>query len=165
MQKHLYFVCPTDHLETVINKTYNRENYFCTSLGNSISFGNEMILQLIELIESKSIEEISFILSDDNCIVLDAMGKSDFSTISGLNQLYCQILKSKEHYQGIWVRDDLSQLILSYHLNWKTDELRLALKDKLYPQLPIHAKIYVRGKCSFRNVYSSLIYQEYLSLN
>lgn len=55
MQKHLYFICPTDHLETVINNTFKQENYYCNSLGNSIKFDSEMVGQINVLIETKNI--------------------------------------------------------------------------------------------------------------
>jgi hypothetical protein len=66
MNKHLYFICPTDHLETVIQKISQEKNYYLTSLGNSIDLDFETMGQINSLIESKKITQISFILSNNN---------------------------------------------------------------------------------------------------
>ena len=71
MPKHLYFICPTDHLETVINRHYNEENYFISSLGNSIDFNKQFTAYLCDLVEAKGITEISFVLAQDNTLFND----------------------------------------------------------------------------------------------
>ncbi len=66
MQKHLYFICPTDYLETVIEASFLEENYFLTSLGNSLRLDSETLGEINGFIESKNINEITFVLSEDN---------------------------------------------------------------------------------------------------
>ncbi len=83
MRKHLYFICPTDRLEAVINARFKQENYYWTSLGNSVSFDNERVGEINALMETKSITGITFVLSDDNCMFLDALKDREFSSING----------------------------------------------------------------------------------
>ena len=46
MLKHLYFICPTDFLEGVIENVFKQINYYYTSLGNSITFDKDSVKQL-----------------------------------------------------------------------------------------------------------------------
>lgn len=66
MSRNLYFICPTDFLETAINGTFFQENFFLTSLGNNFSFDLETIGEINGFIETKRIEKITFVLSKDN---------------------------------------------------------------------------------------------------
>mgnify|MGYP004137638051 CR=1 FL=1 len=84
MRKHLYFVCPTDHLETVINDHCYQENYYLTSLGNSVSFNSEFIGEINSLIEANRITEITFILSDNTSAILVQL----YCYISCINSKY-----------------------------------------------------------------------------
>ena len=43
MSNNLYFICPTDNLESIINSTFNEEKYYVTSLANSITFNHQFI--------------------------------------------------------------------------------------------------------------------------
>lgn len=156
MPKRLFFICPTDCLEPVINRVFKDENYFCTSLGNSIAFDKDVIEKLEELIFSKDIREISFVLSSDNRIVLDALGNQDFSEVKGLNNFYNQI-KRVGKYSEVPT--------LSYHLNRKIKELKLGLDGLFFDQLIISGKIYNRQENIFNDIYSDLISVEYFSLN
>lgn len=165
MQKHLYFICPTDHLETVIHSTFSQENYYYTSLGNSITFDTELVRQLQELLAAKDIREISFILSDDNRIILDALGNHDFSKISGLDNFYCDITRQKEFSEELWQSCNLRFLILSNYLNNKIKELRLQLQTAARSQVKINGKIYSRQAKIFSDIYADLIGREYFSLN
>lgn len=165
MQKHLYFICPTDHLEPVINNTFKQENYYFTSLGNSIAFDTSMVWQLNELLQSKNIRDISFVLSDNNRIVSDALEKQDFSEITGLSNFYNQITRQKEYFKGVWQTYNRQFLILSYHLNDKIKELRLGLKCLSIDPLKISGKIFNRHEEVFSDIYSDLICREYISVN
>ena len=71
MSRHLYFVCPTDNLEKLIEEKYPQENYYLTSLGNSIKFSNDFIVEINGLIEAKGIEKVTFVLSKNNHFILD----------------------------------------------------------------------------------------------
>jgi len=102
MDKLLYFTCPTDRLEPIINDAFEQENYFFSSLGNSTVFDDDLLEHLKEMITTKKIKEISFVLSKDNRIVRDALGSQDYSEINGLNNFYCQIKMHTENAKAFW---------------------------------------------------------------
>ena len=165
MQKQLYFTCPTDCLETIINRTFQQENYYYSSLGNSIKFNRSVIRQLTKLIQEKNILTIEFILSNDNRIVLDGLGNQDYLYVRGLSKFYQQIIRQKKSSEISWQSMDTQSLILSYYLNKKINELKSKLKDTLEHQLRISAKIYNRQEEIFTEIYSDLICQEHAILN
>ncbi len=166
MRKQLYFTCPTDCLEPIINDTFKQENFYCTSLGNSLSFNVQVVSQIKKLIITNEIKEISFVLSIDNRIVLDALRKQDFSEVQGLSDFYGKMTKNKKHSEASWQKSDL-HMVLSYHLNSKIKELKHGLdaNDLSVDQLKITGKIYNRKANTFDHIYSDLICLEYLSLN
>ncbi|WP_422091300.1 hypothetical protein [Tenacibaculum ovolyticum] len=157
MQKHLYFLCPTDCLESVINNTFKHENYFYTSLGNSFVAENKTIESLSEVIIEHNIKEISFVLSNNNHIINDALGAQDFLRIKGLTRLYRQIKKQKEHSDMLWKTDYNQFIILSYYLNKKINELQLQLANLSKRHIKIGGKIYNKHTNSFTNIYADLI--------
>ena len=165
MSKHLFFVCPTDHLEPIINQRFKSENYYYSSLGNSLQFDNESMREIKRIILSHNIDDISFVLFIENRIILDALGKQEYSQIKGLNQLYQQIKLENEHYGESWYPLDTTFLILSSHLNKKIKELRKELEGSITDQLRIHGKIYDRNEQLFNDIYPELIFSESISLN
>ncbi|MCH2195588.1 hypothetical protein [Kordia sp.] len=165
MKKHLYFICPTDHLEAVINDVSKSENYYITSLGNSIVFDKDTIDEISVLIARKDIDEITFVLSDTNKIILDALDHENFTNIRGLNILYDEMKKQKEYKQIIWGNRDLRTPILSYHLNQKVYELISKLHHWNLDILKVNAKIYNKQDDIFNDVFSDLIYEKHFSLN
>jgi len=165
MKKQLYFVCPTDCLETIIDEAFGQEHYFCSSLGNTISFDQEVVGQTIKLIETKEIQEISFVLSSDNRIVLDAIQNQDFSAVRGLEKAYEKLKIQKKHSEMFWQRGDSPYLLLSYHLNNKIKELQKGLNYLLVDPIQVNGKIYHRKKNKFYNIYSDLICVESSAMN
>ena len=164
MQKSLYFICPTDCLETIINRTFKQQNYFCTSLGNSIAFDEKMTWEVKKLIDEKDIAEIFFVLSEDNRVVLDATKNHHYSEIRGLSGFYAHIRKNKEQSETSWQTPNL-HLMLSYHLNSKIKELELKFEDYSLKPLRITGLIYNRQQEHFYDIYSDLVCVEYLNLN
>lgn len=165
MEKHLYFICPTDHLEMVIKEAYNSDHYFITSLGNSIALHVDKVDEINALIETKGIGQITLILSDDNRIVLDALGNQEFSDIQGLGNLYVETTKQKTLLKLLWQKSNPDISILSYHLNTKIKELRSKLNNRLVGQIKIDARIYLRQLNAFREIHPDLLHREYYSLN
>ncbi len=88
MEKCLFFVCPTDYLESTISKSFHFENYFYSTLGNSIRFTDIELLEIKKLIDRAQIDQIYFVLSLDNKIVQDALGGKNFSKIKGMRDYY-----------------------------------------------------------------------------
>ena len=165
MQKHLYFICPTDCLEPIINKAFKQENYYFSSLGNSIEFENKIVNALRKLIKTKSIEEISFVLSSDNDIISDALGRQYFSAFAGLNTVYKQLRSKKEYLDFSWQTRNPQHLILSYYLNEKINKLRFELEGLFCCPLRISGKIYNRKENVFEEIYPGLICNDYFNLN
>jgi len=165
MKNHLYFICPTDFLEAVINKTFKQENYFLTSLGNSMSFDIIALGQIKELIVKKNILEITFILSDDNQVLsgnLKNKSKLNFDWLNGINH---QIITQKKTSQIVWSTKINPSLIVSYHLHNKIKELRQGLGSLFIDQLRISGKIYNREQNSFDDIFSDLFCIKHFNLN
>lgn len=167
MQKHLYFICPTDHLERVIDRTFEQDNYYYTSLGNSITFDLETLEQLVEFLSNKNIRNISFVLSDDNSILLDALGNHKFSQIAGLQHFYQEINRQKIRSTLRWQSHHLQFSILSNYLNQKIKEFRQALGKRYAEQMRINGKIYLSQQKIFSGIYPEWICEEnfHFSLN
>lgn len=164
MQNQLFFICPTDHLENVVNQNFQSKNYFCTSLGNSMNFDVCIAGQIKELIITKEIQKISFILSSDNRIVIEATEKQGSSMVPGINEVYRQIKQQKKYSETLWKSRNLQPLILTYFLRKKIHDLKLALNSLLI-EIEINGKIYNKTKRSFEDIHSDLICFESYHLN
>ena len=149
----------------MINNTFRQKNYYLTSLGNSIEFDADTVRQLNDLLHTKDITDITFVLSDDNRIVSDALKKQEFSEITGLSNFYHQIARQKEYSEGVWQTRNRQFLMLSYHLNSKIKELKRELKCASISPLKINGKIYNRQEKVFNDIYSDLICRDYISVN
>ena len=165
MKKHLYFICPTDSLESLINHSFDQENYFLTSLGNSMAFDPEKVDQLVELLTTEGIKDITFILSDNNEIVLDALGPKNFSGFGGLKALYNSIATEKRVCEEVWQNGDRHFLILSYYLNGKVNDLRMELDENALDPIHINAKIFKREYETFVDTYPQVVLKDSFALN
>lgn len=166
MPNSLFLLCPTDCLESPINNQFKQENYFYTSLGNSLTYDRETIAHLKESILKNNISEIYFILALDNQIILDALERQDYAHIGRLNSFYGEIAEQKEQLVKVPSYNcNLRFSILSYHLNKKIKELRSKVGDFSKNSLKIKAKIYNRDYNTFTNIYSDLIFLEKYQLN
>ncbi len=164
MQKHLYFICPTDFLEPTINSTFKDTNYYYTSLGNSVVFDDLTTTQIKALIKKNNIRRITFVLSYDNSIVLDAH-KNQYSGIKGLNHFYNHITKQKERSKVLWQMCGNQFSVLSSHLNTKIEELQHKLNDSFTHQVKVSGKIYNKQMSIFKNTDSNSIYRIFFCLN
>lgn len=88
MHRCLYMICPSDYLEPVINSRFKGHNYFYTSLGNTVVSDEDTLGQIAAIIEENSIQEITFVLSEDNNFVFDALNHQNFIEIRGLMDAY-----------------------------------------------------------------------------
>lgn len=165
MQNNLFLLCPTDCLEPIINKRFGYKNYFYVSLGNSFVYNMETLKSIKELILKHHIQEIQFVLSKDNQIVLDALENKDFSNIGALNNFYREIGKEKEHSKKTFKSTNPQFTILSYYLNKKIKELKLQLTNLSNQPIKITGKIYNRDYKTFTNIYSDLICLKKYHLN
>lgn len=165
MQKRLFFLCPTDGLEVAIENEFEQDNYFYTSLGNSMSLNFKTLKDIEELIISQHIKKIYFVLSSDNKIVADALGKQNLFEVSSLRKFYTEITRCKE-YSEFWSKTNCyHSLIISYFLNKKIKDFKDKVENMLYFPIEIHGKIYNRNDGIFKTIYSNLICLENLCLN
>ena len=165
MNKHLFFVCPNDYLEPVLNKSFGYTNHYYTSLGNSVVFDEDTICEIESLIRKHGITKICFVLSDCNPIIYDALGNQDFSEIRGLNHFYNEIVRQREYSENSWQMCNRQHLILAYYLYKKVEELQFGLSSLLADEIKISGKIYNKQENVFSDVYNDLICVEHFSLN
>jgi len=165
MRKCFYLICPTDCLENTINKTFNYVNYFYMSLGNSFNYDSKTLESINTIIKKNDIKEIYFVLSIDNKLVLDALGKKEFLKIGTLRNFYNEITIQKEHSKISFQKDNCQFAVLSYYLNKKIKELELQLTNLSNESIQIGGKIYSRDHDAFTNVYSDLICLKKYNLN
>ena len=165
MQKRLFLLCPTDTLESTINKISSGDNYFYTSLGNSFDVDSETLQHIKELVDKQEICKIYFVLSNDNKIILDALGGQFFSHISGLKKCYKEVKKQQRNAEIIEKSEGSQFSILSYYLNRKRKELQFQLDHLCAHDVAVSAKIYNKQENSFRDIYADLICLERHSLN
>lgn len=163
MSNHLYFVCPTDKLECVINTKFKQKNYFFTSLGNSMVFDNQVVAELNNFIETKNIKQITFVLSNDNKIVMDALLKKEFSKIKGLQAFYQNVDLEKKSFVKKWKMDNIQIPIIETYLAEKIAALKAKLNKWLSVELD--SKLYDRSVNTFRETNYNLLYNEYFCLN
>ncbi len=165
MHKHLNFICPTDNLETVIQQTFLQENYFYTSLGNSITLDSETTEQINAIIELNSITDITIFLSLDNQIIQSALHNRKLSKIKGMGSFYGTIdsqLRQLSFNQKI---NDIELHLITSYLNKKTNELYQHLIKEFGNKTTINALIYNRESKVFVEAESKLFQLERCSLN
>lgn len=164
MRNQLYFICPTDYLENVIERTFQEEKYFYTSLGNSVSFDAQSVGQFSEFLEKRLIGEISFILSTDNRIILESLQKKQICRIKGLQSFHAEITKQKKQVELVWQTQDYPFLLVSYYLNSRIKALRKVLSYTA-SHFNITGKIYVRSKKTFKDIYFDPMCRQSIALN
>ncbi|MEL6674957.1 MAG: hypothetical protein AAFR61_22305 [Bacteroidota bacterium] len=165
MGSQLNFICPTDHLESIISHTFGGTHYFLSSLGNSLAFDLETLEKIEELILEKNIRKVSFFLSDDNQILSDALSGQSLKKLVSLPGFYDQINQKKARSEELWTHNTSHSFIISYHLKQKINELTLRLGDPYFEAIDIEAKIYKRQKNLFQDIYPDLILQNQINLN
>lgn len=165
MQKHLFFICPTDHLEFAINRVFPDENYFFTSLGNSVSFDEELMVYLNEMLLEKKIQRVTFVLNENNAIVVDAMKSRSPSSLDKMEGFYSQVAWQEDATFKLWRKCDSRMAVLSNLLNHKMEEFKACLNKPIMDQLEIDAKIYSTQKKSFANLESLPFNRRLYNLN
>ena len=165
MERHLFFICPTDHLETVIAKHFRQENYYITSLGNSVDFNPQLIEEINELIEAKSISEISFILSDNNKIIMDVLKSEDLKSIRGLESFYHRISEHKRRTEVLRSLFYSERPLITQYLTLKVQALKPQLNSWFADKVKVNATIYKRQTNVFKEANADLIYLDHFCLN
>ena len=156
MNASLFFLCPTDCLESIVNKNYKGKNYFYTCLGNNSSFDSILL---------ESIRNIYFVLSEQNKIVVDAMEGQTLPQISGLQNLFNAIKLNKRQSKLFWKTSDSVHPVLSYYLNQKIIQLQANLSCTITQGLTLQGKIYIKSQNKFIDTYPDLVCLRKYSLN
>ena len=165
LYRSLFFVCPTDGLEPIINQVFENKNYFYTSLGNSLTF-DEVTVELIKrLILKHKIREIFFVVSNGNTIVEDALGNQYYNDIQGLEHYYETLKQEKNHSDIVWQQNSGPFTLLSHYIKGKIEELKIQLERLELGRIHICGKIYDQNQNVFYDIYSDLICRDYFSLN
>ena len=158
----LFLICPTDFLETTINKSFKGKNYFYTSLGNSIQLNDKVTVgQIKEFISTKKITRIIFILKENNSI-LHQMNKG--SNVMSIQHLEKEIIKSKSEIRKYQDTSIQKKLCISNFLNRKVISLEVELKRD-FPNITINAMLYYEFQQKFNPVTPSLISVANFTLN
>jgi len=165
MHRCLYMICPTDHLESAINNRFEERIYFYTSLGNTVFLNERTLGQIANLIEENSIKEITFVLSEDNNILLDALSRQFFIETRGLNKAYSDFLEYKTQIAEIWQTHHQKDLIISYHLHQKIKALKMGLGDFLLNIPDINGQVYSKSNDSFKLIHSHIVLLDSCQLN
>ena len=165
MRKSLFFICPTDNLESSIDNAFRHEHYYISSLGNSISFGEKMMEEIKNLIRNKNISTVTFVLSIENRIIKDALGHQVCSTITGMDDFYNGVIRNKKQLDESWQMWNPKLFILSYHLKEKIKEFKFQLNSTLLNQLSINGKIYIDQDNIFIDLYTDVDYFQCFSHN
>ncbi len=167
MDKHLFFICPTDCLEVVINNSFAEDTYFCTSLANSISFNKDTIGYIKDMIEYKSIKKITFVLSDENELIQNAFLSKDFMTVSSLNKIKKDIVFQRYRFGFLTNNNEkASFLVSSYYLIKKINQLNKDLSTLWFlNQITIDAKIYNKHEKTFVSIIPSSFLSNCFNLN
>ena len=75
--------------------------------------------EINSLIETKCITEITFVLSDNNQMIMDALKNQRFNKVKGLKRFYNAITRQKNCEEGVRQIVDIRIPIISYYLNIK----------------------------------------------
>ena len=117
------------------------------------------------LIEANHIREITFVLSDSNSIIKDALTDQVFNSIKRLRGFYDELVADKKCTRRIWQAVDVQLPLISSYLNYKAEQLQLLLNDWLIDQVTVNAKIYFQSKRCFNEIDLHLLSMKHLSLN
>ena len=146
----LYFICPTDFLETVINATFSGDNYFLTSLGNSINLEENHVAEICELIEKRSIASISFILSDDNKFIQNTLNSQKACCPFKMKRPpWKDVKKRNESTRPFFCPNSCTYPAIANYLDSRIKELDQVLSKNYGVSKRIDAKLYVRQKNTF----------------
>ena len=163
--RYLNLICPTDCIETTIEKRFIGDHYFFTSLGNSISFDHDVVDNIMTLIKKKQIIDINFILSDKNRILLDAIHYRNHKNMRGLEEFYQRIFDCLADSSILYKHENNLPLTLSYFLNDQINNLALELKRDNFLDLRIKGWIYHNEPSTFSDILPDIANQDKRCLN
>lgn len=165
MNATLFLLCPSDCLESTIDKEFIGKHHFYTSLANTLRYDLETLEAIKKVIQSNDISEIFLVLSADNKIILDALERQDFSEIRGLKKMYNNIKIQKSESELFWQTNDPTCTVISYYLNQKKKQLQYSLNSILNQSITVSGKIYIKTENNFVDIYPNTLCLEKQHLN
>jgi len=166
MTKCLYFLCPTDFLESTIDRLTISKNYFYSSLGNFPLTDLNQASELIHLIKGQQINRIYFVLSDNNRFFTIKSDVKRYSTNSSVISLLDSISKQRNKLSNIGQPFNDKHILLSYYLNKNVLQFsRLLANFQTLGVVEIGAKIYLCEENRFIDSMSEIVYTEVVSSN
>ena len=165
MNASLFFLCPTDCLESIVNKKYIGENYFYNSLGNNLTLDSITLESIKSLVCRHNIRNIYLVLSEQNKIAVDVMEGQTFPKIRGLQNFNNSINQSKKQSELFWKTSEPMFSSLSYYLNQKIRQLQLNLSYVLTQSVNLEGKIYIKSQNKFVDIYPDVVCFRDYSLN
>lgn len=166
MHNRLFFVCPADRLESIINTKFRGVNHYYTSLGDSVIFDHNTVGQIKRLIIKNNIKEIFFVLSNNNPIVLDALGNQEYARITKMTDFYRNLKVDNKYPLVLWHINKNQLSVITPHLSNKIKELEKALSHTFMREIKIEGRIYSGSDFGFYSIKrKDLIWNEEFHLN
>ena len=163
MPNVLYFICPTDNIEPIINYRSNSTNYFYTSLGNSFSDNTGLIIR--DLIIQKSIQKRKIILKLNNKIIADSLFKQNYISYGLLENHYQQIKKFECLKNQSIQNSSYKKIVTSKIINYKITELKNQLNKIGISNVKICGEIFDSYNKTFNKIYPPIIHLKKHQLN
>ena len=129
-----------------------------------LNLGEELD-EIKDLLETKEIRKISFVFSDDNQIVSDALTGQLYSNLSGIDYFYDDLMRRQNDLRMIWELCDDRIMLLSCYLLDKVEKLRRELDFTVNQRLDIDVKIYHRNEKTFKKAHNDLFGLRHHHLN
>ena len=115
-------------------------------------FDYNTVGQIKRLIRKNNIKEISFVLSNDNPILLDALGAQEYADIPRLTEFYKYLKTQNQYPMVLWHVNKHLVSVLSSHVNNKIKELESVLNDSSDHNIKIEGHIFNRSDYSFQSI-------------
>ncbi|MEM7161199.1 MAG: hypothetical protein AAF487_02050 [Bacteroidota bacterium] len=152
MRKKLYFICPTDHLEMEIDRITRVENFYFSSLANSIYLDQETVGQLSDLIETHQIQEINLVLSDENLFWKDDLSFLEATKTKGIIEASKQTKSKRKELRKHFEAEHLNDIVLKHFLKAKQKEMQSRLPKWISASLIFKSFLYVKQKRSLERI-------------
>lgn len=165
MPKRLFFICPTDHLETYLNNKFTEESFYYTSLGNSVKFKENTVQEINNLIIKKGIDEITFVLSNENKIVNTFLHSPFLHNSSSLFKFGSILKYHQTKMNKLWKAGDSQSPVLSNLLKSKIQALQPHINKWIVDDIKINAKIYYKKDQTLCDINTDLFNRLQYNLN
>lgn len=148
----LFFTCPTDFLETTIENTFQEEKLFKKVLANSLDFESNELDEIMTIVASRDVDEVTFVLSSENRLFTEGMSEIPFNNLKGVSS-FCKQFTGPEDAIGKDQESNVLEPIMSYYLLQKVERFCQCLKQKKVSDVIVNALVY----CSITNAFQEVV--------